>query len=786
MISATVTSDEHNFKNIGNFRTRNDLCGMTWETVDTISHNDLKYPTDYNFLGVDLQYDYSISGYTATMDSILCPTLTIETNDGSLYYVRLWNYVANRPLDNWEVGASNYFETDVKFPANRTPGIASGSSGTIQIDFDNLYSGWSPYYWNAHLDGYDEDGNPIYSDEWVSDPSWQKVPVTNIKKIMWSFVPSDYDPQFSETSYLADSYEYEVEFNNWYVTGNAYLGVEPSPAQVKEIRMCDDYDDIYNMTPERVINEYTRLGYGGIVNFYIGASHYYDKAYNGTRMVVKTGYPFNCAFEEWYSNYLERLNDIDVDVINSISMESVDAPESWWQRAWDDTPATTNWTPVPHLLSFVNYDVKMFYQSYVRNLARLSVEQGLLPQIQLGEPWWWYIDTGSSLVPCFYDSATRYQFMVENGYPIYEFHTCNESIEGHEDVLYWLRDKNGEFALFLRDSVKEIYPSAQFSVLFFPPSVMDKNRVPMMMSIVNFPKDQWKYPNLDFFMLEDYDYLIENKMDKHNDALTFVQKNLGYPENKIQYFSGFVLNSQYEDVWNNINQALNDGFNQGFAETYVWAYAQVKRDGWKQPEIILANVPSGNYTSPLDISLSCADADSIRYTLDGTSPSLSNGNDYTGPIHIETNTTIKAAAVKNGELSSVMSFQYTIPLSDPLKVYLTVDGNANDWNNLSSLCIGSGKIFDLSSAMDSNKLYILARGSEMDTTSDFYIDTDMDSSTGYQVWCWNGSGADYLIEDSILYHYTGSGSDWNWTQIGNVGIYKTNSIIETSVNLSDI
>ncbi|MHB8132491.1 MAG: hypothetical protein ACYDEX_26350, partial [Mobilitalea sp.] len=77
------------------------------------------------------------------MDSTISPTLTIETNDGGIYFVRLWNYVTNRPLDDWEIGASSYFETDISFPENRTPGSATGTSGTIKNDFNNLYTGWT-------------------------------------------------------------------------------------------------------------------------------------------------------------------------------------------------------------------------------------------------------------------------------------------------------------------------------------------------------------------------------------------------------------------------------------------------------------------------------------------------------------------------------------------------------------------------------------------------------------------------------------------------------------------
>ena len=74
-----------------------------------------------------------------------------------------------------------------------------------------------------------------------------------------------------------------------------------------------------------------------------------------------------------------------------------------------------------------------------------------------------------------------------------------------------------------------------------------------MMSVVNFPQEYWKYPNLDFFMLEDYDYLINNEMDKHDEALSFIQTNLAYPESEIHYFSGFVLDQSKNYVWNRTN-----------------------------------------------------------------------------------------------------------------------------------------------------------------------------------------------------------------------------------------
>ena len=92
-------------------------------------------------------------------------------------------------------------------------------------------------------------------------------------------------------------------------------------------------------------------------------------------------------------------------------------------------------------------------------------------------------------------------------------------------------------------------------------------------------------------MIEDYDYLIDGHMDKHKETLKFAQENLGYPKEKVHYFSGFVLNKEQQHVWNNINEAINDGFNQKLGEVYIWAYAQVIRDGWRSPGLLSTNYP---------------------------------------------------------------------------------------------------------------------------------------------------------------------------------------------------
>ena len=739
-MAATVTQSDSSFKNVGVFRTKTDLVGMSWFAEDTFSHIDFRYQSKVDFSGLTLSYHYNISGYTPLMDSNLAPTITVRTMDGGEYYVRLWNYVMDRPADSWEVQASAYLGENVYFPQGRTPGTATGTAGNIVIDFNNMYAGWTPYIWQD-LDG---DG----AGEWVDNPDWVKVPANNIKEIMWSFVPLDYN---TGTGYLADSMPYAVEFTNWSVSGNCVIGTEGAGQEITQVRLCDDYDDIYNLTPERVVSEYERLGYRDIVNCYIGASHYYDKCYYEGKMNVKTDYPFNQAFEEWYGDYLSRLHALNIKVIHSISMECVDPPESWKQRNWAGVAGTTNWDPKPSLLSFVNYDVKMFYMKYVVELARLSSERGMQPMIQLGESWWWYIEDGVDNTPCFYDSATLYEYKYKYGKDMHVFKTGNDSIIGHEDVLYFLRDKNGEFTHLLRDTVKAAYPNTLFTVLFFPPSVMDKTRTPKMMSIVNLPVSYWAYPNLDFFMLEDYDYLIDGHMWKHYEAINFVQNNLAYPTSLIHYFAGFVLNSSKLAVWQNINQAIIDGFNQQFGQVYVWAYAQVKRDGWHPPVIVSASPKPGNYAEPQNVTLSVPAGCQLSYTTDGATMLTADASS-SGSIYIDQNTTVRVTATK-GDKQNVYDLTYTVPMREVGYGLNSVDGNPEEWTGDTILGVRNGYTHDIYAKMDGANVYVMVEGSKFDEVGELNLFLDMTGSnmTGFREIGWKDAGVDYKVTNNILY-----------------------------------
>jgi hypothetical protein len=651
MISATVTEDANTFNVVGNFRTNKDFNMMYWESEDKHSHPDLKYPTIQDFTDVILEYDYTISGNAARMNEDIAPTMTIVTNDDQYYYVRLWNYVIDRPKEHMETEVGNMLGIDYLFPVSRTPGYSTGINGKIQIDFNNLYAGWEPF-----IEQTSEEGEV----SWIPNPEWVRVPVTNIKAIQWVLVPQQYDNEGENMEYLSGSLPFEVKFSNWNVYGNQFLMNEKEYAPVGKVRISEGYDDSYNLTPERIVGDYARLGLGKIVNFYVGASHFYDKQQDqSNELTLIKEHSFNLAFENWYDSYLDQLSKIDTEVIASISMENVDAPSSWWQRTWDGNAAMTYWLPSPKLLSFTNSEVKDYYNQLVLSLADMSHKHNMTPIVQLGEPWWWYMDSLPQSPPTFYDQSTKALYQSEFGKPMHEFKSVNEPIDGQEEMLKWLGDQNGNFALMLRDTLKNAYEEGQFTVLLFIPTVTDLDYAPKMMNIVNFPVEQWKSPNLDFFMIEDYDYLIDNNMEKHRQAMTIAQRKLNYPAEKIQYLAG-ADSTNNDLIWKNIDQAINDGLNMNFSEVYLWAYPQVKIRGWHLPVIIDSTVSPGLQKSQsIQVHLSSDNAEQIVYTLDGREPSNIVGESYTGsPIEISEDTKLKAAVVNNNVVSNTVEFNY--------------------------------------------------------------------------------------------------------------------------------
>lgn len=92
------------------------------------------------------------------------------------------------------------------------------------------------------------------------------------------------------------------------------------------------------------------------------------------------------------------------------------------------------------------------------------------------------------------------------------------------------------------------------------------------------------------------------------------------------------------------------------------------------------NPTGGNYTTPINVSISCSTTDAvIRYTTDGSNPTTSSAI-YSSPINFSTTTTLKAKAFKTGmNASSVATATYTIG-SEPTQTVATPSFNPASGN----------------------------------------------------------------------------------------------------------
>lgn len=147
----------------------------------------------------------------------------------------------------------------------------------------------------------------------------------------------------------------------------------------------------------------------------------------------------------------------------------------------------------------------------------------------------------------------------------------------------------------------------------------------------------------------------------------------------------------------------------------------------------------------------------------------------------------------------VKNTEPTVPLieleieepTEPVTVDISIDGATADWDIIPLLASAENQqAMSLKVAADETYLYVAIAGNDMGPYFDLFINSDGDSSTGFQSFDWALSGADYLIQqgtDGVITLYKSTGSDWNWEQqlTNSIAANSTNSFIELSIERAD-
>jgi hypothetical protein len=143
---------------------------------------------------------------------------------------------------------------------------------------------------------------------------------------------------------------------------------------------------------------------------------------------------------------------------------------------------------------------------------------------------------------------------------------------------------------------------------------------------------------------------------------------------------------------------------------------------------ITPSLAAGTYTGAQTVALTYGGTTvpgTIRYTIDGTTPTSTTGIVYSGPIAVNTNTTIRAIAVSNnGAVSSVATFAYVINLPDLSIPTVLISPSGGTYSTAQTVSIS------YSNTTLPSTIYFTTNGNTPTTASGVYTTPFVVSNTG--------------------------------------------------------
>ena len=518
MASTVIGADQTSLTVEAHFLRKGDLIGLIYESEDRHSHAARARETRRDYSHCQLQFRWKSTGLIP-LDAVNGPTLTIEGRDEAgepkSWFVRLWNYAQG-----------------------------SATDAVVTLDFDEL------------------DGGFLLPAE--ADPIWPK----NIDRMFFSLVPPTFEVENEELLGVVTSARLEISELSCDGSGSV-IAVGDAWAPEHRFGAATAYDDMYNLAPERVVRAVEAAGFRGTINHYVGMSHYPALGPDG---LVDPAQGMCDAAREWHRDFARAAKARGYDVIWSLSYELFDqnCPEAWKQRAHDGQAAATAYVPPSTLLSPANAEAMAYLGRIAAELVAISVEAGLEPKFQVGEPWWWVRSDGAI---CCYDDAAK---AALGGSPAV-INNVGASLDAAQKALL---DEAGALLAasteFIFDAVKTAAPSTVTHLLAYLPSLLDPAAPEVKRA--NMPIG-WASPAFDVLQVEDYEWVTGSRRALREAAYAEVEARLGYLPPDQNYFSGFVAAAEQREQWRAIIDAARESEARGVARTFIWAMPQWWRDG---------------------------------------------------------------------------------------------------------------------------------------------------------------------------------------------------------------
>ncbi len=528
MMASVVTSGTETVVVDLEFQRRNDLAGLIWASEDRWSHPLCALTTNRDYRGLKWHFRWQSVGPVVALDAVNGPVLTVEGRDSNgqdrTWYVRLWNYAVGSPQD-----------------------------AEIRLDFDALEGGFL-------LPG-------------EADPVW----AGDVDRLFISLVPVGYD---GNDQPLAAVVQARVELTNLLVDGaDASLAAGSPLVPPQPLRLCTAYDDQYNQTPERILEQALLLGWRGPITHYLGMSHFMGLVPDEQGgYVVDPSRPLCGPAVAWHRDFFGRSGQLGFAPIVSLSMElfASHCPADWAQRNLAGGMGLTGWQPPSALLSPCHAGAQQWLGAVAEAAIGLAVDEGLTPAFQVGEPWWW---VGPDHRPCLYDAATvsRWQSIAAAPPPAIVDIRGSKSVEAQE-YLTWCGQQLAAATANMCAAARRAAPDVVTHLLFYAPQVLLDDRPELARA--NMPA-AWAYPAFNVLQLEDYTFVTAGNLFAQAKARDTVNERLAYPLARQHYLAGFVLDpASADDQWPLIADAASAAVTRGVEEVFIWAWPQVTRDGF--------------------------------------------------------------------------------------------------------------------------------------------------------------------------------------------------------------